>query len=180
LHSFSTMKIREEGVAHWLLEVGLDRVHAPPGGRVTVGVIEEARILREELEVQLQHLQRERERSSFLFDAAPFACLATDASGRMSEVNRAAARLFGVPARRLIGTQVVSLVAEGSQEEVRTRLAAIVHADTDGWQRWTCAVRRGNDAVRTTVTVRLARAATPESRVFWIMRERKARGAPNP
>jgi PAS domain-containing protein len=81
--------------------------------------LEHVRVVQEQLiegrsriEALQAELIRERERYSQLFDAMPDAHVVTDAESVITEVNRAAAQLFNVSQRFLVGKAVSVFVCE--------------------------------------------------------------------
>ncbi|HVL34615.1 MAG TPA: PAS domain-containing protein [Burkholderiales bacterium] len=143
---------------------GLDRVLVPHGERLTVRCLTDASALAEELEVQVEHLRRERERSGFLFDAAPFACLATDADGRIVEANRAAAELLGVPPARLAGQRIGRFLGAEHRRPLPARLAALRPGEAD---RWRAALTRGSAPVQ--LHCRMAEHAPAAACLLWMV-----------
>jgi PAS domain S-box-containing protein len=102
--------------------VSSDRDHAKLLGRALQeleGALEEIRVAQEQLVEGRQRLEamqgeliRERERYWQLFDQMPQAYLVTESSSVITEVNRAAAQLFNVSQRFLVGKAMSVFVCE--------------------------------------------------------------------
>jgi PAS domain S-box-containing protein len=75
-----------------------------------------------------QRLESERRRYLELFELAPDAYLVTDANGRILEASRAAATLFGVEARLLVGQRLGGFVPAGERKAFRSQLLDLEHA----------------------------------------------------
>ena len=102
--------------------VSSDRDHAKLLGRALQeleGALEEIRVAQEQLVDGRQRLEaahveliRERERYWQLFDQMPQAYVVTESSSVITEVNRAAAQLFNVSQRFLVGKALSVFVCE--------------------------------------------------------------------
>jgi PAS domain S-box-containing protein len=100
-----------------------------PGGRLLPEALAELSVAIEELSVTGEELREqtdqlattrtaleaERQRYQELFESAPVAYLITDPVARISEANRAAAALFGVDQRFLVGKPLAAYVAVGDR-----------------------------------------------------------------
>jgi PAS domain S-box-containing protein len=98
--------------------------------------IEELNVLWEELEGQSEALARERLRYAALFHHAPDAYLVTDADGKISEANLAAAELLRVGDGELVDKLLVRFVPLGERPGFRTllRQAAAQTGNRSGWR----------------------------------------------
>lgn len=109
--------------------------------------LKELGIVSEELQVTLGNLQQQNEelvtirttlelqvqRYHELFDGAPDAYIVTDASGKIEEVNRAAAKLFKVPQRFLVGKPLIIFVKESDRQAFHTQLMQMQHEQFCEW-----------------------------------------------
>jgi len=93
--------------------------------------LEELRVAEEELRTQNDALlasqeviEAERQRYQDLFEFAPDGYLVTDINGTIQEANRAAARMFNVKQRFLVGKPLINFIGEeGAEVEVEARRA---------------------------------------------------------
>lgn len=96
--------------------------------------LEELRVAEEELRTQNDALlasqeviEAERQRYQDLFEFAPDGYLVTDINGTIQEANRAAARMFNVGQRFLVGKPLVNFIGEeGTEVEARRAFRSIL------------------------------------------------------
>src|SRR4051812_7302864 len=82
----------------------------------------ELEVLWEELEHQADVLALERQRYSFLYEHAPYACIVTDMNGMVREANRSAYGLLETPALHVVRKPLSLFVAEADRPLFRSRL----------------------------------------------------------
>jgi PAS domain S-box-containing protein len=102
---------------------------------------EELRVAEEELLQQNNELMTtrervevERQRYQDLFEFAPDAYLMTTTNGTIREANRAAAALFGIPQRSLVGMSLSLFVVDYARRAFRHDVSRLRHVD--GPQEW--------------------------------------------
>ena len=140
--------------------------------------IEELRVAEEELVVQSQQLAAshreidiERERYGQLFEFAPDGYVETDELGKILEANSAAARLFGVRPRFLIGKLVHSFIGEHDRRHVRTTIGRLRESDEPATME-VALLPRGGEPLAAEVRVSAsADALTSSPRVRWLFRD---------
>jgi CRP-like cAMP-binding protein len=100
-------------------------------------------ILSEELQLSVDELQQRNEellatqaalelqlrRYQELFDFAPDGYIVTDKSGKIEEANHAAAKLFNVPQRFLVGKPLIIFVAEDERQALYSKLMELQHKE---------------------------------------------------
>jgi PAS domain S-box-containing protein len=87
------------------------------------------RLQNEELAGARQITEAERQRYQELFDFAPDGYLVTDTAGVIQEANHAAATLFAVEQRQLVGKPLSVFVAKDEQRTYRTQLNRLLQLD---------------------------------------------------
>ena len=98
--------------------------------------LEELRVAEEELRTQNAQLiathdalEEERARYREMFELAPDAYLVTDPDGVIRAANEAAARLFGIQERFLIGKPLANYVSDEERKSFRAKLNSILTSD---------------------------------------------------
>lgn len=135
--------------------------------------LEELNVVSEELNAQLRNLNEERERSAFLFDAAPYAFFITDLDGTIAEANRAAAALLNVLPHRLAGKPLIAFVAQEQRAQLRERLIELKKAGEDTWLELDAAMLpRNASALQMKLHLRVMPYAARGARIFWVVRPR--------
>jgi len=135
--------------------------------------LEELNVVSEELNAQLRNVNEERARSTYFFDAAPYAFLITDTAGHITDANRAAVAFLGVLPHRLAGKPLISFIAPKQRGELREKLAALVDRKEDAWCDWDLRVApRDGEDVLVRVHVRLMPYGSRGASIFWIVRAR--------
>ena len=115
-------------------------------------------------------IDRERMRYRELFDFAPDAYLVTDVHGTIREANLAAARLFGLERKFLVGKSIQLFLEENARREYRHQLDQLCDAEiTEEWEIW-LTPRNGQ---RTPVAVSLGRSRSSDQTgsYRWILRD---------
>jgi PAS domain S-box-containing protein len=95
---------------------------------------EEIRVQREQLVEGRQSLEAERDGYRELFDLAPVAYLVTDRVGVITEANRRAASLLGIPQHFLVGRPLAMFVAGQDKQGLRDRLNQLGGLEFGSWQ----------------------------------------------
>ncbi|PIG92611.1 PAS domain-containing protein [Gloeocapsopsis sp. IPPAS B-1203] len=104
-------------------------------------------IVSEELQLTVDELQRQNKellatqaalelqvcRYQELFDFAPDGYIVIDKSGKIEEANRAAAKLFNVPQRFLVGKPLIIFVAEDERQALYSKLMQLQQAQSLEW-----------------------------------------------
>ncbi len=140
--------------------------------------LEELQVAHEELRRQNQELaaaraaaELERQRYEELFEFAPDAYLATDATGTIQHANRAAARLLGYSQASLIGKRLIVFVATENRRAFRSELLGF-HL-SDGVREWkTRLCRRNGEAFDAAGGVAAVRDAQGHVTAWgWLLRD---------
>jgi PAS domain-containing protein len=94
----------------------------------------EAALLQQRLDAAMKAVSGERQRYQEFFDALPIPCLVTDMGGCIEEANLAAGGLLEVPAKRLKGKDLTSLMSVSQRSSFVSRLSSLAgHAPKDKW-----------------------------------------------
>lgn len=96
-----------------------------PGVEGIAAMLEELRVVSEQLREENRALAVTSRQYQELFQLAPEAYVRTDPGGIIREVNEAAARLFNVHQDELVGKPLVLFVAEGGRKRFFERLTAL-------------------------------------------------------
>jgi len=143
--------------------------------------LEELHVAEEEILVQNQELaiaryqiEIERQRYLDLFEFAPDGYIVTDAAGKISEANRAAARLLSVPQHFLIGKPLVNYIPYEQRQAFRTQLHKLHQMQLQEWELTICP--RENIALDAAVTVSTIYDASGNPTGWrWLIRDITAR-----
>ncbi|HEY1952295.1 MAG TPA: ATP-binding protein [Gemmatimonadaceae bacterium] len=120
-------------------------------------------------------LEVQRNRYRTLFDHAPDPYLVTDGSGIIEEVNAAAADMFGMAGKLLVGKPLAAYVDPRSRTEFRTHLNSL--ASGAPIDKWTVDARmRDGRAVLVEATVSALEMRSDGKRsLCWLLRDMTAR-----
>jgi PAS domain S-box-containing protein len=134
---------------------------------------EELRAQGDELEQAARDLEREQSRYRQLFELAPEPYLRTDALGKVTHANRAAAALLRVPAHKLPGRLLVSFVRLGERGSFRERLGAVTGSGAGAppmrWEGTLCPA--GSREPPPEVSAAVAASGDGEGGVLWSVRD---------
>ncbi|MBE9189227.1 PAS domain-containing protein [Gloeocapsopsis crepidinum LEGE 06123] len=122
-------------------------------------------IVSEELQLTVDELQRQNEellatrtalelqvrRYQELFDFAPDGYIVIDKSGKIEEANRAAAELFNVPQRFLVGKPLIIFVAEDERQALYSKLMQLQQGQSLEWVVNLCP--RNQEPIKVVLTV---------------------------
>jgi PAS domain S-box-containing protein len=120
-------------------------------------------------------LEIERQRYQELFEFAPDGYLITDKHGKIQEANCAAAELFKIERKYIIGKLLMNFVAEEQRSIFRSLLVQLQSVDqVREWEMgFVTQDRQGFEAALTIVAVKTSRGDTVALR--WILRDISAR-----
>lgn len=122
-------------------------------------------IVSEELQLTVDELQRQNkellatqtalelqvQRYQELFDLAPDSYVVTNKSGKIEEANRAAAKLFNVPQRFLVGKPLIIFVAEDERQALYSKLMQLQQGQSLEWVVNLCP--RNQEPIKVVLTV---------------------------
>jgi PAS domain S-box-containing protein len=133
--------------------------------------LEELNVVSEELSAQLRRAEDERERSAFLFDAAPYAFFITDLDGNIAEANRAAVALLSVLPHRLMGKPLIAYVEKDQRARLREKLVELKSSASDTWYQHDAVLQpREGAPVPTKLHLRVMPYAARRGQIFWVVR----------
>jgi len=119
---------------------------------------EELRQQNEEVRASRENVERERKRYQDLFDFAPDCYLETDPGGIITEANRAAAAMFGVEQRYLVGKPLIAYVPQKQHILLLSLLRVLRDTRPDGAERAELVIGpRGGVPVRADITAAVVR-----------------------
>ena len=95
------------------------------GAEGIAAILEELRVVSEQLREENQALAATSRQYEELFQFAPEASVRTDPGGIIQEANRAAARLFDVRQDNLVGKPLALFIAEGERQRFLQRLTSL-------------------------------------------------------
>jgi PAS domain-containing protein len=129
---------RERGATPY---AGADRHSVRDRHDQLLAAFEELTLAEEELRAQQENLletrnllEIQRNRYLTLFDHAPDPYVVTDGAGVIEEANAAAADLFGVPGKLLVGKPLVTFVDQRARSDFRAHLNSLAGgAPIDKW-----------------------------------------------
>jgi len=124
---------------------------------------------RDELSGQPEQLARERDYYAALFRLAPEACVVSDSSGTIRDVNDAGQRLLRLSRPFLVGRPIQLFVAPEHRSEFRTRLNELLSQEPETAKSWQGALRR-NDPLAAQFTANAVPSAEGVVRVCWVLR----------
>jgi signal transduction histidine kinase len=127
---------------------------------------EELRVQNEELRDNAEMLEAEHQRVQRLFDLAPGPLLTTDAFGTIRDMNRAAARLLGVPRGQLHRKPLAALVVD-SASELRAHLTALARLESPPEVRIKLRPREGDPIEVSARTVAVPATASSSEEIIW-------------
>ncbi|CAN5645804.1 hypothetical protein BH23GEM3_BH23GEM3_17730 [soil metagenome] len=113
---------------------------------------EHLRVANEELALSRHAIEQEHERYRDLFDSAPEAYVVTDRFGTIREANRAAATLFGIEGRWLVGKPLTVYTADDDRAALHSWLARLPEENPIE-ERYVDICPRGGITVPVAVTV---------------------------
>ena len=140
--------------------------------------LEELQVSNEELRTQCDELadattqlDAQRRRFQELFDTAPDAYIVTDQAGLITEANRAACRLLGVPIAALLRTPLPVHIAPAERQAFRAQLVRI--ARLEPLSEWETTVHRHRSAeVPVAITASaLVQAGSDALELRWLIRD---------
>lgn len=163
-------------------QYGRERIAGRERRDQLLAAFEDLSVAEEELRAQQESLlethnllEIQRNRYQTLFDHAPDPYLVTDGTGVVEEANAAAAELFGLPGKLLVGKSLSTFVDARSRTEFRTHLASL--GEGAPMDKWTVDAR-GRDGrlvtVEATVSALETRADGNRS-LCWLLRDMSAR-----
>jgi PAS domain S-box-containing protein len=146
-----------------------------------ISVLEELSIAEQELRERYdtlvdahRTLERERDRYSTLFLAAPDPYVVTDRTGVIEEVNGAASVLFGVPGSALAKKSLAECIDSNARKDFLSRLESLVRSGrTD---KWLLALEaRDGRIVPVEATVSVGPARNGRESLLWLLRDTSVR-----
>ena len=111
-----------------------------PAALEVAGILEELSVISEDLCQQNWALAEETRRYQALFDLAPEPYLTTDPEGIIQRANRAAAELFSISQKELVGRPLALFVAEDGKQQFYSQLTSL--AEQEQRVRWRTTLRR--------------------------------------
>jgi PAS domain S-box-containing protein len=135
---------------------------------------EEMDVMWDEIQTQSRLISRDRRRYARFFQHMPDACVVTTPAGRISETNRAAVQLLGVPSGSLPGRALASFLSAADRGQFSARLAVI---DNDGDGRgsapWKATLQPAvGQPVPVTLSLRAVQHAGGEvAELCWLIRQ---------
>ncbi len=120
-------------------------------------------------------LEVQRNRYLTLFDFAPDPYLVTDETGIIEEINSAAAELFDMPARLLVGKSIVGFIERHAQPEFYANMLGLLTAERlDKWAIET-KVRDGRMVPLEATVSTLENRHDGKKSLCWLLRDTTAR-----
>jgi PAS domain S-box-containing protein len=120
-------------------------------------------------------LEVQRNRYLTLFDFAPDPYLVTDETGIIEEINSAAAELFDMPARLLVGKSIVGFIERHAQPEFYANMLGLLTAERlDKWAIET-KVRDGRVVPLEATVSTLENRHDGKKSLCWLLRDTTAR-----
>jgi PAS domain S-box-containing protein len=131
-----------------------------------------------DLELDEERFEREGAHRGWyqdLFATAPDSFLITDRAGLIRDANRAAAELFGVPRRFLVGKPFVVFVSRPLRAAFRSRLAAISGDHRSSFRIDLAPRGEESKTIEAAVAIRVLPGDGAEPRLHWVVRDLSAR-----
>jgi len=134
---------------------------------------EELRQQNEELIAARQEVEEERSRYQDLFNFTPDGYLVTDRTGVIKEANHAAARLFNVSEKRLVGKPLLLYIAKTDHKEFHLQLSQLQAGTREDARDWQISIQpRTGEPFPAALNVAVVRnAAGMVEGLRWLLRD---------